>query len=126
MYSNNAYKTYKNNSITYASKEQLLLMLVDGAVRYGKLARKAMENKDIKNSHEYLIRVEDIFTELMASLDLSKAGEWGNNLMNLYSFIVSQLVKANLKKDIKILDETMPLITEIRDMWYEVYKEAKK
>lgn len=126
MYSNNAYKTYKNNSITYASKEQLLLMLVDGAVRYGKLARKAMENKDIKNSHDYLIRVEDIFTELMASLDLSKAGEWGNNLMNLYSFIVSQLVKANLKKDIKILDETMPLITEIRDMWYEVYKEAKK
>ncbi|URZ00978.1 flagellar export chaperone FliS [Clostridium felsineum] len=126
MYGSNAYKTYKNNSVTYASKEQLLLMLVDGAVKFSKMARKSMENNDIKNTHEYLIRVEDIFTELMACLDLSKAGEWGGDLFNLYSFINAQLVKANLKKDISILDETMPLIVEIRDMWHEAYKLSKR
>ena len=32
----NAYNTYKNNSVNYASKEQLLLMLLDGAVKYAK------------------------------------------------------------------------------------------
>ena len=31
---NNGYNAYKNNSVNYASKEQLLLMLVDGAVKY--------------------------------------------------------------------------------------------
>ncbi|AAK80163.1 flagellar protein FliS [Clostridium acetobutylicum] len=126
MYGSNAYKTYKNNSVTYASKEQLLLMLVDGAVKFAKIARNSMEAKDIKKTHEYLIRVEDIFTELMACLDLSKAGDWGEDLFKLYSFISSQLVKANLKKDINILDETMPLIIEVRDMWYEAYKLSKR
>ena len=33
MYSN-GYNIYKTNSVNYASKDQLLLMLVDGAVKY--------------------------------------------------------------------------------------------
>lgn len=126
MYQNNAYKTYKSNSVTYASKEQLLLMLVDGAVKYTKLARKSIESKNVKDAHKYLIRCQDIFTELMVSLDLSKAGAWGADLMKLYEFINSQLVQANFKKDVGLLDKIIPLVEQVRDMWYDVYKTAKK
>lgn len=126
MYQNNAYKTYKSNSVTYASKDQLLLMLVDGAVKYVKLARKSIENKNVKDAHKYLIRCQDIFTELMISLDLSKAGTWGADLMKLYEFINAQLMQANFKKNLETLDKIIPLIEQVRDMWYEVYKVAKK
>ncbi|NSB32901.1 flagellin-specific chaperone FliS [Clostridium saccharoperbutylacetonicum] len=33
----NAYNVYKSNSVNYASKEQLLLMLVEGAVKFAKI-----------------------------------------------------------------------------------------
>ena len=120
----NAYNVYKNNSVNYASKEQLLLMLVDGAVKFSKMAKDALINKDIKMSHEYLIRTQDIFIELMASLDMS-AGEWTQQIYAVYDFIKTKLVQANLKKDVEILNEVMPLIEEVRDMWYEVNKRAK-
>ena len=41
MYGNNSLNVYKNNSVNYASNEQLLLMLVDVAVKFSKIAREA-------------------------------------------------------------------------------------
>lgn len=118
------YNTYKNNTVNYASKEQLLLLLVDGAVKFAKRGRLCIEKNDIKGTHEALTRTQDIFTELMATLDTS-AGKWAKDMFKIYEFIKEQLMKANMKKDIKILDETMPLIEEVRDIWHEAYKLSK-
>ena len=41
MYGNNALNAYKNNSVNHASKQQLLLMLVDGAVRFAKDCKRS-------------------------------------------------------------------------------------
>lgn len=122
MYSTNAYNSYKTNSINYASKDQLLLMLVDGAVKYAKIGRKAIEDKDVKKSHENIVRTQDIFYELMATLDISKAPDWGQNLMNVYRFIIDKLIQANMKKDTNIMDEVIPIIENVRDTWNEAYK----
>lgn len=126
MYSQNAYNVYKSNSVNYASKEQLLLMLVDGAVKFSKIGRQAIIDNDIKKAHENIIKTENIFYELMASLDISKAFNWGKQLMSLYDFIVRRLMDANMKKDEKIMDEVIPFIENVRDMWNEAYKISKK
>ncbi|WP_315109124.1 flagellar export chaperone FliS [Clostridium intestinale] len=120
----NAVNVYKNNSVNYASKEQLLLMLVDGAVKFAKMAKEAINKKDIKNAHEFLTRTQDIFTELMISLD-KNAGEWASNLFKIYEFIKDGLVEVNIKKDAKKLDSLIPLIEDIRDTWHEAYKLSK-
>lgn len=122
---NNAYNVYKNNSVTYASKDQLLLMLVDGAVKFSKIAREALKEGNVKKTHENLIKTQDIFSELMISLD-TNSGEWAKDIFNIYAFIKESLVKANLKKDIEELEKVIPLIEEIRDLWYEVEKKSKK
>lgn len=121
---NNAYNVYKNNSVTYASKDQLLLMLLDGGVKFSKIAREAIKSGDIKKTHENLIKVQDIFSELMCTLDRT-AGEWAENIFNIYAFIREELVKANLKKDVEILNNVIPVIEEVRNLWYEVEKKAK-
>lgn len=120
----NAYNAYKNNSVNYASKEQLLLMLVDGAVKFVKIARQAILDKDIIRSHENLVKTQDIFTELMITLD-QNAGEWAVNMYKIYDFIKEKLFEANLKKDVKVLDEVMPLIEEVRNTWQEAYEVSK-
>ncbi|SDP69561.1 flagellar export chaperone FliS [Clostridium gasigenes] len=123
MYGNNALNAYKNNSVNHSSKEQLLLMLVDGAVRFAKTAREDLINKDIKNSHENLIKTQNIFTELMVSLD-QNAGEWATQIFKVYKYINEKLAEANIKKDPKILEEVIPLIEEVRSIWYEANKKA--
>lgn len=123
MYSN-GYNVYKNNSVNYASKEQLLLMLLDGAVKFSKRAELYMKEGNVKKTHESLVRTQDIFIELMATLDRN-AGEWAVQLFRVYDFINQKLVESNLKKDLKVLQEVLPLIEDIRDMWYEAYEKAK-
>ena len=124
MYSN-GYNVYKNNSVNYASKEQLLLMLVEGAVKFCKIARQAIVDKDVKKSHDALVRTQDIFSELMVSLDTS-AGEWAVQLLRVYAFIKEKLIEANMTKKLEIIDEILPLVEDINDTWKEAYKRAKR
>lgn len=126
MYGSNAYNTYKNNSVNYASREQLLLMLVEGAVKFSKIARQAIVDKNPAKAHENIIKTENIYYELMATLDVTKGGEWAEKLMSVYEFIIRRLTEANLKKDINIMDEVIPLIEDIRDTWNEAYKVSKE
>ncbi|WP_251860525.1 flagellar export chaperone FliS [Clostridium sp. Marseille-Q2269] len=126
MYTANAYNTYKNNSVNFASKDQLLLMLVDGAAKFSKIARQAILDKDVVKVHENLIKTQDIFYELMTTLDVTQAGTWGEQLMSIYEFIVRRLGDANVKKDIDIVDEVIPLIEDIRDTWYQAYRLSKE
>ena len=123
MYTANPYNIYKQNSVNMASSQQLLLMLLDGAVKYTKIARMAILNKDIARAHKELVRVQDIFLELMITMD--KNTKYMEDLYNIYDFIKNELVKANIKKDITIIDNTLSLIEQIRDMWYEVDKKIK-
>ena len=92
MASSNPYNAYKQNSVKMASK------LVDGAVKYTKIARLAIEKKDITRAHNELVRVQDIFTELMVTLDKS-AGQVYEDLYKVYEYIKSRLIEANIKKE---------------------------
>lgn len=120
-----AYNIYKTNSINYASKDQLLLMLLNGAVKFSKIARQAMADKDIENAHKNIMKVENIFSELIATLDVKAGGKWAEDLESVYYFIIRRLTQANVKKDVKIMDEVLPLIEYVKDMWTEAYKTAK-
>ncbi|MDU6116058.1 MAG: flagellar export chaperone FliS [Paeniclostridium sordellii] len=124
MYTANPYNAYKQNSVNTASKEKLLIMLVDGAVKYTKIARMAILEKNIEKAHKELTRVQDIFLELMITMD-KDSNKFMKDLYNIYDFIKSQLAMANIKKDVKIIDNVLPLIEEIRDMWHEVDKKIK-
>lgn len=121
----NAFNTYKNNSVNFASKDQLLLMLVDGAVKFSKISRQAILDKNVKKAHENIVKTQNIFYELMATLDVANGGEWTQNLMNIYDFITRRLTDANIKKSEEIMIEIIPLIEDVRDTWNEAYKMAK-
>lgn len=125
MYAANAYNAYKTNSVNYASKDQLLLMLVEGAVKFTKIGRQAIIDKDVKKAHENIVKTQNIFYELMATLDVAQGGEWAQNLMSIYDFITRRLMEANIKKDLAIMDEVIPLVQDIKDTWEQAYKLSK-
>lgn len=122
MNTRNGYSQYKINSVTYASKQQLLLMLLDGAVKFSKIGRQAIADKDIKKAHENIKKTQDIFYELISTLDMQNAGEWGSQMISIYTFIINSLVQANLKKDVKEMDDIIPLIESVKETWNDAYK----
>lgn len=125
MFGNNPYDTYKQNNIKMASKEQLLLMLLDGAVKSAKLSKLAIQNKNMEKAHRELMRVQNIFTELLTTLDRD-AGDFTEDLVRIYTFCKDKIYEANIKKDVAIIEEVLPVIEDVRDMWYAVNEELKK
>ncbi|MBU3214282.1 flagellar export chaperone FliS [Clostridium estertheticum] len=121
----NAFNTYKSNSVNFASKDQLLLMLVEGATKFSKIGRQAIIDKDINKAHENIVKTQNIFYELMTTLDVAKGGEWAESLMKVYEFITRRLLDANIKKSEDIMNEIIPLIEDVRDTWNEAYKRSK-
>ena len=96
-------------------------MLLDGAVKFAKRGKLAIRDKDVKLAHESITRTQDIFTELKVTLD-TDAGDWAKQMFQVYSFINEKLLQANIKKDEAIMDEVIPLIEEVRNIWNEAYK----
>lgn len=99
-------------------------MLYNGAIRFIKLGIAAIEQKDMNSKHMNFIKAQNIVDELQATLDMNY--EISRNLVSLYDYIQSKLFEANAKKDKAAANESLNLITELRDTWAEALKLAKQ
>ena len=113
----NPYQAYQNNSIMTASGPELTLMLYNGAIKFCNQAKEAIETKNMQKAHENIIKVENIIDELRGGLD--KKYPIASDMDEMYIFINELLVKANFKKDDKLLEEAKYLIKEFKDAWQE-------
>jgi len=120
----NAYNQYKQNTVFTASPEELTLMLYNGMVKYANQAMIAIEEKRIPQAHEAITRTSDIIMELNMTLNMDY--EVSQGLRQLYDFLLNRLTEANIAKDKGIIEEILPLITELRDTWKEAMELAKK
>ena len=116
-YNNNPYAQYKNTQIQTATPGQLILLLYEGGIKFCKLAKGSIEENNIMNANNYIIKAQDIVSELMSSLDMKSGIEIANNLYSLYDYMLTRLIDANLKKDVDALDEVQKLLEELRDSW---------
>ena len=119
----NPYGKMLEDRIFTASREELTLMLFDGALKFCNQAIMALENKEIAKAGEYIVRVQDIILEFQMTLD--KQYEVSKYLNLMYDYIYRRLVDANLGKDIEILTEARNFIKDLRNTWKEAMKIAK-
>lgn len=120
----NPYTQYQQDSIMTATPEELTLMLYNGAIKFVKQGKLFIEQKDIQNAHNSIVRAQDIISELNITLNMDY--EISKDLRSLYTFILDKLMEANIKKDSKILDEILPIVEDLRDTWKEAMKLAKQ
>lgn len=120
----NPYQQYQENQVMTAPPERLVLMLYEGALRFLRLAKKAVEEKNYADANNYIVRVEDIIMELNMSLDMNY--ELSKNLRSLYNFIYEKLIEANIKKDLSKLEEVEGLLEGLKEAWQGAYVEVMK
>ena len=122
----NASKQYAETKIKTASGGDLVVMLYQGCVKFLRLGKKSIEDKNYQNANEYLIRSQDIIMELLTTLDAEKGGEVAQNLAALYEYNYRRLIKANMDKDTEIIDEVENIMLELLEAWKEAVKSDRK
>ena len=122
----NPYNKYKQTSVLSASREQILLMLYEGAIKFTKLALQAMENKQIAERGKNIIRAFDIILELQATLDHKVGGELAGQLEQLYVFMLDQYTKANIKSDPEPLRANLKILENLYEGWKGAIDKIRK
>lgn len=123
MLQNRGYTAYANNKITTASPADLVLMLYEGAIKFCNVAIVAIENKEIEKAHKNIMKVQRIIEEFQITLD--RRYETAKDFDEVYSYLLSRLREANMKKDIAILEEVLKHLRTMRDTWKEVMRLTK-
>lgn len=121
----NAYQKYKQTSIQSASREKLLLMLYEGAIKFVKLAMVAVEQKRVADKGINIGRAYDIVLELNNTLDHKVGGEVAKNLEQLYMFITDQLTQANIKNDVQHLKHALQVLETLYEGWKKAIEQLK-
>jgi flagellar secretion chaperone FliS len=123
---NNAYKKYKESSVHSASREKLLLMLYEAAIKFTKKAIAACDAKDIAERGINIGKAFDIVIELNTTLNHKVAPEIAANLEQLYMFISDQFTKANVSGDKTHLEHALKILEVLYKGWSEAIEKLKK
>ena len=123
---NNAYKKYKANAVQTASREKILLMLYEAAIKFKKKAIIACEAKDISGRGYNVGRAFDIVNELNNSLNHNVSADLCKNLEQLYMFITDQYVQANITGNSKHLKDALKILETLEQGWQQAIEKIKK
>jgi flagellar protein FliS len=110
-------KQYQKSSIETASREQILIMLYDGAIQFLNKAKIAMENKEHEAIHNNLIGAQNIIQEFINSMDREVAPQLAENLISLYEYFLRRLIQANMKRQIEPIDEVLKYLKSLKATW---------
>jgi flagellar protein FliS len=109
---------YLAESVATASPGQLLVMLYDRLVVDLTQAEDALRARDNATASARLMHAQDIVSELRGSLDLT-AWDGAAGLAQLYGFLFTRLIKANVGSDADLVAECRGIVEPLRDAWRE-------
>jgi flagellar protein FliS len=121
----NPYKQYQKTSVTTASKEKILLMLYEGAIRFTRMAGQAMKDGKIADKGKYISKSTAILSELMATLDFKVGGDLARDLESLYIYMIDKLIEGNIQNNAECLQEVEKLLMTLYAAWKDVVENPR-
>lgn len=122
IYNQNMAQQYNRNKILTATPAELTLLLYEGAIKFCNIAQVAIEKNDTEKAHTNIVKAEMIIEELQSTLN--RKYPVAEDFDNVYEYIYSLLVDANMKKDTQVLDQALVELRGMRDTWKEVMAKA--
>ncbi|GGN15444.1 flagellar protein FliS [Actinoplanes campanulatus] len=109
---------YLQDSINTASPAKLLMMLYDRLVLDLMHGEEALRGGDRESANNRIGHAQEIVMELHASLKVD-AWDGAPGLANLYGFLLTELIGANIKRDADRVAACRKLVEPLRDAWRE-------
>lgn len=118
------YKQYQESAVTQADPIKLVELMYEGAIKFIRIAAKAIDDGNPESAHNNILRAYAIVAELMATLDFEQGGEIAAKLEQCYDFVLHLLKEANIKKDRAMLDQARALLEPLLSTWQEAFRDA--
>ena len=119
----NMYQQYNTNKILTASPAELTLMLYDGCIKFCNIGLRGIEEGDVAKANLNIQKAERIIQEFKLTLDHKYPV--AKDFDNVYDYIMSCLVDANIHKDKEKLEDAITHLRTMRDTWKEVMKTGR-
>ena len=116
----NPYQQYKEQSLTTLSPGELLIKLYEEVIKQLTLAKIKIKQNDLSGANNALAKSQTIISTLADSLDMRYP--ISAELREMYIFIAQYLTQANIKKDIEMIDNCIPLVRDLRDSFEQAGK----
>jgi flagellar protein FliS len=107
---------YLESKVLTAPPQRLHLMLIEGALRFGKQAADAFARGDEAAASPPLLRVIDIVGELLAGVR-GKETELNDRLAKFYWFVFQRVSEAKIHSNAGKLAEALNLLEYERETW---------
>lgn len=111
-----ARRRYVTDAIQTVSPQQLIVMLYERLLLDITRAGEALAVGDLETTNNQLTHAQDIVAELSASLDPT-VWSGGPTLQELYHFLQSELVAANVAKDPTRIATCQSLVEPLVEAW---------
>ena len=109
---------YRRMQVHTASGVNLVIMMLDGALKHLGLAQSSMKSGDLRGATASLDRVFAVLAELSGSLNF-EAGEIAVRLFRLYEYCGRRINEATLRKDPAMLETVRDILLTLRQAWVE-------
>jgi flagellar secretion chaperone FliS len=107
---------YLEARVLTAPPHRLHLMLIEGALRYGRQAEQAMLRGDMTTADAPLMRVIDVVGEMLAGVRATKSN-LNVQIANFYLYLFRILGQAKVNDDVAKLTEALGLLEFERQTW---------
>src|SRR4051794_40136067 len=109
---------YLGDGVATASPQQLLVMLYDRLALDLERGDGALTRGDREAASEQLQHAQEIVLELRASLNV-EVWDGGPRLAALYAWLITELIQANVKGDLRRARDCRKVVEPLRDAWRE-------
>ncbi|WP_130471150.1 flagellar export chaperone FliS [Candidatus Magnetaquicoccus inordinatus] len=119
-------RSYKTSRANTASREDLLILLYEGAIRFLERSISEMEAKNLAEHKMYLRRGLAIIAELQNTLDFEKGEDLAVQLFELYGFMINRLTQANITQDLSHIRIVISNMNTLLEGWREAVRQVKQ
>jgi flagellar protein FliS len=107
---------YFESKVLTAPAQRLHLMLIEGALRFGRQAEEAMRRGDGPEAAASLLRVVGLVGEMLTGVRQQKS-DLNKRLADLYWFLFRRATEAKINSDATALAELLRLLEYERQTW---------
>ena len=122
---NNNLKAYESTSTLGLSQVDLILKVYDGAIAAFTEASEFYSKNDLNAGYEKMEKAKKFITHLYTTLDPKNGGEIAERLGKIYAFVLNQTDIAQATKDLKIIDDNINVLKNVREGWQGLKEQQK-
>lgn len=108
--------SYLEAQILTATPQKQRLMLIEGAIRFGRQTLRLWEENDDEHALEALTSTRGIVSELISSISIQE-DDLTRRVAAIYVFIFKTLTEAQLKRSAANIQEALDILAIERETW---------